>query len=93
MNEKVFAQWAIIKTTTTQYWEFTKLSIKTDEFIEFLNTYSENGWVNLNLKTSKSGDKKYLELDTWKPNGEVKATPKKEVKKQNEISIEDIPFK
>lgn len=41
-----------------------KLSVKVEEFKEFLDTYDKDGWVNLVLKRGQSG-KEYIELDTW----------------------------
>ena len=42
------------------------LSVKVDEAIEFLKKNSKNGWVNLGIKTGRSG-KYYIELDTFEP--------------------------
>lgn len=39
------------------------------EKIVQLSKENESGYVNLQLKTSKDGEKKYLEVNTWKPNG------------------------
>lgn len=90
MSDKIFASGAIFKVQDTQYGEMIKLSIKTDEFKDFLDTYDKNGWVNLNMKRSKDWNKPYLELDTWEPKGEKKQETKEETKE--EISINDLPF-
>lgn len=47
-------------------WVHGSLSIKVDEAIAFLTANQSNGWVNIEMKTGKSG-KHYCELDTWKP--------------------------
>ena len=75
MADKVFVDGVITKIITTQYGEIIKLGVKVEEFKKFLETHEEKGWVNMNLMTSKDGDKKYLELDTWKPDGQ-QAKPK-----------------
>ena len=89
MADKVFAEGMIVKTITTKYGELDKISIKVEEFKEFLDKYDNNGWVNLNIKTSQWSGKKYAELDTWKPDGE--STPSKK-ETSDDISVEDIPF-
>jgi len=57
-------------------WIKAKVSFKVDELIEFLKKHDKNGWVNADLKESKSGNF-YMELDTFKPNNG---------------SSEDVPF-
>ena len=86
MAEKIFAQWLILKSIETKFGEMKKLSVKIDEFKEFLDTYDNNGWVNLTLKKGQSG-KEYIELDTWKPKGEGKSDS------SSDISVEDLPFR
>ena len=70
-TEKVFAQGLIAKRRDGAP-EFVtcSLSVKVDEFKEFLDTHAANGWVNLNVKKSQMG-KFYSELDTWKPNAQA----------------------
>jgi hypothetical protein len=43
-----------------------KISIKVDEFTQWINDNQEAGWVNLELLTSKGG-KFYAKKDVWKP--------------------------
>ena len=43
-----------------------RLSIKVEDAKKFFDTYHKNGWVNLNVKTARSGNY-YLELDTFEP--------------------------
>lgn len=46
----------------------TKVSFKAAEFIEELNAKkNKDGFVNIEIKTSKSGDKLYAQFDTWEP--------------------------
>lgn len=94
MAEKIFTKGIIIKEIETQHWTIKKISVKVDEFKEFLDTYDNNGRVNLNMNRGKSG-KLYMELDTWKPNGEYKKPAEvQDVEQENtgSISVEDIPF-
>ena len=42
------------------------MSIKVDDAINFLKSNQKNGWVNLNINTSKAGTK-YVELNTYEP--------------------------
>ena len=71
MAEKIFAQWLILKSIETKFGEMKKISVKVEEFKEFLDTYDKDGWVNLTLKKGQSG-KEYIELDTWKPKEDSK---------------------
>ena len=89
MSDKVFAEGMIVKTITTKYGELDKISIKVEEFKEFLDKYDNNGWVNINIKTSQWSGKKYAELDTWSPEWGSKP---KEDNSWSHISIEDIEF-
>lgn len=41
------------------------ISVKVEEFIKFLKAHDNKGWVNLDLKKSKTGTL-YLELNTYK---------------------------
>ena len=100
-NEKIFAQGLIFKAPRPKAPDFIKgtLSVKVDEFKEFIDKYINKGWVNIDLKVSKGG-KYYAELNTWKK----KETQAETIEKNNEIqentdsleekeiNIEDIPF-
>lgn len=54
-----------------------RLSMKVDEAIEFMKTHEKKGWVNLNIKTARSGNP-YVELDTYEPksDGETSSSSK-----------------
>lgn len=43
-----------------------KVAIKIEDFAKFVKENQDNGWLNIEIKTSKAG-KIYAELDTWKP--------------------------
>jgi len=47
-------------------WCIGKLSVKINDFIPFMQTHNNNGWINLEIMISKAG-KPYVKLDTWKP--------------------------
>lgn len=67
-NDKIFADGLIFREEeNAPDWVIGKISVKTNDFIAFLNEHqNENGWLNLSVKRSRSG-KAYTELDTWKP--------------------------
>ncbi len=64
-----------------------RVSVKVDEAIAFLRNHQKNGWVNLDVKTARSGNY-YMELDTFEPKG--KGEPKPMVK--IEEPKEELPF-
>ena len=76
------------------------LSIKTDDFIQFLNkNTNEKGYVNLQVLKSKEKGSLYAILDTFTPKTDnVSTEPKKSVKTQvndpfqNGNSDGDLPF-
>lgn len=61
-NEKKFVDGLIVKEGKYG----TKLSFKVEEFTNCMNANSDNGWFNVEVKTSKGG-KLYAQIDTWKP--------------------------
>lgn len=66
-KEKVFADGFLFKTRENQPdWVVGSMSVKVEDAIVFLKQNAKNGWVNLNINTSKSG-KQYVELDTFEP--------------------------
>ncbi|MCP3683757.1 MAG: hypothetical protein GY861_13820 [bacterium] len=78
MVEKIFPKGLIVKRQeNAPAFVIGSLSIKVDEFIEFLNQYKDNGWVNIDMAFAKESGKPYSALSTWKPN-------KQETDTQNE---------
>ena len=69
-QEKIFADGMRFNLPRPKAPEYVKgsISIKVDNFINFLQTHAKNGWVNLDLKESKKGVL-YLELNTWQKGG------------------------
>jgi hypothetical protein len=60
-----------------------KLTIKADAAIQFIEKFSKDNWMNLDIKKAKSG-KYYIELDTYQATTQSK--PKVEVPEA------DLPF-
>jgi len=90
-NEKKYANGLFAKKIEFQNGgSMTKLSIKVDDFVSFLEENAQNGWVNLDLKTKKDANAKfnlYAELN------EFKAEPKKESKSTTFVKDDaDLPF-
>jgi len=73
MSAPKFVDGLIFKRPNEKCPEFVKgkLSIKVDEFIAYLKANEQNGWVNLDLLTSKDKTKLYFTLNDWKPRAEV----------------------
>lgn len=72
-----------------------RLSMKVDEAIAFIKQHEKRGWINLNVKTARSGNH-YVELDTYEPKGNSDAeqapAPKAKAKKSHHGETNDLPF-
>lgn len=72
-----------------------KLSIKVEEFIQFLKDNEVNGWVNIDLKKSQKGNL-YGELNTWQPeqgtNQHPQYNPGRTQEEQEQANTSNIPF-
>lgn len=91
MAEKTFANGLIFKAPRESAPEYVKgsLSVKVDEFVEFLNEHvTPSGWVNIDIKESKGG-KLYCELNTWTPKGKKE---EKEEPQEATAGPDGIPF-
>jgi low affinity Fe/Cu permease len=76
----------------------TKVSFKLDAFIEEIKSKkNKDGFVNIEIKEAKSGEKLYAVYDTWEPKGgqaggqvggQAKATKPQYQSKSND----DLPF-
>lgn len=64
--DKVFVNGIIFKRNPNAP-EFIigSMSVKIDEFKAFMDKHNNNGWVNLDIKKSKTG-KIYVELNTYR---------------------------
>lgn len=80
-DEKIFADgFSFKRNEKAPEFVVGRLSLKVDDAVAFLKEHQRNGWVNLNVKTARSGNH-YVELDTYEaPTGakttEVQAKPK-----------------
>jgi len=91
MTEKQFPEGIIIKAVETKYGEMLKLSFKVDEAIKYLQEKSNNGWVNIDVKRAKQGNKPYLELNSYvKPAETVSDTTAPNC--ASEMFDDEIPF-
>lgn len=79
-EEKIFADgFSFKRNEKAPEFVVGRLSLKVDDAVAFLKEHQKNGWVNLNVKTARSGNH-YVELDTYDPPTgarptEVKAKP------------------
>jgi hypothetical protein len=64
MTDAKFAKGVNVKVVNTQYGEIIKLGINYEKAGE--NPINDDGWINLDILTSKNG-KKYAVVDTYKP--------------------------
>lgn len=75
MEEKIFAQGISFKRReSAPDFVIGNLNIKVDEAIETLKKNEKNGWVNLDILTSKGG-KPYVQVNTWTKDAESTVKP------------------
>lgn len=76
---------------------YQQISFTMDDLNKMAQFFNAQGFVNLKLMVSQKSGKKYLEIDTWKPNmnhsndqwGGDNIPPKNEVPQQDN---KEIPF-
>ena len=103
-DEKIFADgFSFKRNENAPDFVVGRLSMKVDEAIGFIKEHSKNGWVNLNIKTARSGNF-YVELDTFEPKGSSgsgnsggqSSQPKAKATKKQEVDVADgdadLPF-
>ena len=100
-DEKIFADgFSFKRSENAPDFVVGRLSLKVDDAVSFLRANEKKGWVNLNIKTARSGNH-YVELDTFEPKGngaqpsEQKAPQKATSKPQTTSKVvddEDLPF-
>lgn len=79
-TEKIFVNGLISKDVadTAPEWILGKMSISVNELINWLEKnrklQDENGWINLTVKRSQKTGKRYIEVDTWKPEPKMEVT-------------------
>lgn len=95
-DEKIFADgFSFKRNENAPDFVVGRLSLKVDDAVAFIRQHDKKGWVNLNIKTARSGNH-YVELDTYEPKGsgaavETKSAPKS-TKKVKETEKEELPF-
>jgi hypothetical protein len=95
-DEKIFADgFSFKRNEKAPDFVIGRLSMRVEEAVAFIKQHERNGWVNLNIKTARSGNH-YVELDTYEapteqsPKGKTsapKATPKAPPQE-----TEELPF-
>jgi hypothetical protein len=101
-DEKIFADgFSFKRNEKAPDFVVGRLSMKVDEAVAFIRQHEKGGWVNLNIKTARSGNH-YVELDTYeptaqsgmKPQSEKAAAPKQKAPEPEVAEDEDgeLPF-
>jgi hypothetical protein len=93
MADKVFADgFSFKRRENAPDFVIGSLSVKVEEAIPFLKNNTKNGWVNLNINTSKAGNP-YVELDTFVPKPQDPVVKEEVVKEEEVKAIDpDLPF-
>jgi hypothetical protein len=91
MEDKIFANgFSFKRNEKAPDFVVGRMSIKVADAISFMKEHEKNGYINLNVKTARSGNH-YVELDTFEPSGGSKPKASKpEAKPQ--VDDDDIPF-
>lgn len=63
MTEQNFAKGMNVKVVPTKYGEIIKIGVQIEKFSE--NPINDDGWINIDILTSKNG-KKYAVVDDYK---------------------------
>jgi hypothetical protein len=105
-QEKIFADGFLFKRNEkAPDFVVGRLSIKVEDAIAFMQQHQKNGWVNLGVKTARSGNY-YIDLDTFEVKADSavekyeeksKPTPKMNGDMANEFNQaqedeDDLPF-
>jgi hypothetical protein len=66
-DEKIFADgFSFKRSEKAPDFVVGRLSMKADDAVAFIRQHEKGGWVNLNIKTARTGNH-YVELDTYEP--------------------------
>ena len=91
MSEKHYISWWVKEIQTANWWHFFSMYLKLEDLAS-CNT-SDKWYIKLNMSKRKEPDAywntHYIVENDWKPDENQKP---KQVKKEDEISVEDIPF-
>lgn len=91
MTEKIFPDGFRVKSVETRFGELLKVSIKSNEFMDFLAKYTnDKGYLNIDIKKGQSGNW-YSELNTYKKATEDN-TSNEPVMGFDDIDDEEVPF-
>ncbi len=100
-EEKIFADgFSFKRNEKAPDFVVGRLSMKVDEAVAFIRQHEKGGWVNLNIKTARSGNH-YVELDTYEPTAQSgmkpqseKPTPKQKAPQPEVVEEEEgeLPF-
>lgn len=94
MADKIFANGCVFKKREgAPEFVIGSLGIKVDDFKKFLDEHvKNNGWVDLDILTSKEG-KPYVSLNTYSPEKPaVVERQRSQEEIDEEINIDDTPF-
>lgn len=90
MEDKIFAQgFSFKRNEKAPDFVVGRMSIRVADAIAFMKENEMNGYVNLNVKTARSGNY-YVELDTFNPKSPATNQPKGGSRKDDDD--DDIPF-
>jgi len=91
-DEKIFADGFLFKRNEkSPDFVVGRISIKVEDATAFMKQHQKGGWVNLNVKTARSGNY-YMDLDTYEPND---SSPKQAKSKSAVVEEDDddgLPF-
>jgi hypothetical protein len=88
-DEKIFADgFSFKRNEKAPDFVVGRLSLKSDDAVAFIREHEKNGWVNLNIKTARSGNH-YIELDTYEP---IKNSSKPQSEPSVSSDDTDAPF-
>lgn len=94
-DEKIFADgFSFKRNEKAPDFVVGRLSMKIDDAVAFMKQHEKSGWVNLNIKTARSGNY-YVELDTYEPNqggSKPKATPATPAPQASDEIDDEMPF-
>ena len=96
MEKKILTKGLFFKRPNPKAPEFVKgsLSIKVEEFMQFMNDNQVEGWVNIDLLEGKpKGNEQgsyYATLNTWQPDKARAGVPTIQVEEEPDSS--SIPF-
>ena len=87
-DEKIFADgFSFKRNEKAPDFVVGRLSIKAEDGVAFIRQHEKGGWVNLNIKTARSGNH-YVELNTYEPT-QGGAKPQSEPKPKAEPKVKD----